>query len=36
MGSEPMDVDGFCFLLISIGRGARDRESPIIRAKVID
>lgn len=27
-----MDVDGFCFLLISSGWGAGDRESPLIRA----
>lgn len=27
-----MDVDGYCFLLISIGGGAGDKESPLIRA----
>lgn len=27
-----MDVDGYCFLLISIGGGAGDKESPFIRA----
>lgn len=32
MGSELMDVDGYCFLLISIGWGAGDRDSPLIRA----
>lgn len=31
MGSELTDVDGYCFLWISIGRGAGDRESPLIR-----
>lgn len=32
MGPELMDVDGYCFLLISIGWGAGDRESPLIGA----
>lgn len=32
MGSELMDVDGYCFLLISIGWGAGDRESPLVGA----
>lgn len=32
MGSELVEVDGYCFLLITAGLGDGDRESPLIKA----